>query len=110
MSKYIQTDLLKFQHPAPKHPQHVPHSWEKLTYGAQVKYAQDDDSSPLLPTKRINIVQQIVGTLLYYSIVVNLTMITAPGSITAIISNVMGLAAKDKIGAAYINGQEPSPL
>ena len=38
-TKYLQTDLLKFQHPAPKHPQQAPHSWEKPTYGAHVQYS-----------------------------------------------------------------------
>ena len=83
MPKYLQTALLKFQHPAPKHPQHAPHSWAKPTYGAHVQYAQDGDSSPLLPAKKINLVQQIVGTLLYYSIAVDPTVLTALGSIDA---------------------------
>ena len=83
MPEYLQTALLKFQHPTPKRPQHAPHSWAKPTYCVQVQYAQDDDSSPLLPAKTINIMQQIVGTLLYYSIAVDPTMLTALGSITA---------------------------
>ena len=81
MPKYLQIALLKFQHLAPKRPQHAPHSWAKPTYGAHVQYTQDDDSSPLFPAKTINLVQQIVGTLLYYSIAVDPTMLTAPGSI-----------------------------
>ena len=48
-----------------------------------MKYAPDDDSSLLLLPKTINLVQQIVGTLLYYSIVVNVTMFAALGSISA---------------------------
>ena len=52
MPKYLQSALLKFQHPAPKHPQHAPHSWAKPTYGAHVQYAQDDDSYPLLTAKK----------------------------------------------------------
>ena len=48
-----------------------------------MKYAPDDDSSPLLPAITINLVQQIVGTLLYYSIVVDSAMLTALGSIAA---------------------------
>ena len=40
-------------------------------------------TSPLLPAKTINIVQQIVGTLLYYSIAVDPTMLSALGSIAA---------------------------
>ena len=83
MPDYLQTALLKFQHPAPKRPKHAPHSWAKPTYGAQVHYAQDDDTSPLLPTKTINLVQHIMGTLLYYSIAVDPTMLTALSSIAA---------------------------
>ena len=83
MQEYLQTALLKFQHPALKLPQHAPHPWVKTTYGAKVQYAQDDDSSPVLPAKKINLVQQIVGTLLYYLIAVVPTMITAIGSIAA---------------------------
>ena len=33
---YLQTDLHKFQHPAPKRPQHAPHSWSKPNYGSHV--------------------------------------------------------------------------
>ena len=83
MPKYLQTALHKFQHPAPKRPQHAPHSWEKPTYGSHVKYAPDDNSYPLFPAKTINLMQKIVGTLLYYSIAVNPTMLTALCSITA---------------------------
>ena len=81
MPKYLQTALHKFQYPAPKCPQYAPHSWAKPTYGVHVQYAPDDDSSPLLPSKTINLVQQIVGTLLYYSITVDTTMLTALRSI-----------------------------
>ena len=83
MTTYLQTALLKFQHPAPKRPQHAPHSLAKSTYSVQVQYAQDNDSSALLPAKTINLVQKIVGTLIYYSIAVDPTMITSIGSIAA---------------------------
>ena len=83
MSEYLKTDLLKFQHPAPKRPQHAPHFWAKPTYGAQVQYAQDDDSFPLMSAKTINLMQQIVGTLLYYSIAVDPNMLTNPDSIAS---------------------------
>ena len=83
MPKYLQTALHTFQHPAPKRPQHAPHSWVKPTYGAHLQYAPDDNSSPLLPAKTINLVQKIVGTILYYSIEVDPTMLTILGSIAA---------------------------
>ena len=52
MPKFLQTDLLKLQHMAPKRSQHAPHSWAKPTYGAHVQYTQDDDSSLLLIEKK----------------------------------------------------------
>ena len=64
MPNYLQTALNKFQHPAPKCPQHAPQSWSKPNYGSHVQYAPDEDSSPLLPAKTINLVQQTIGTLL----------------------------------------------
>ena len=48
-----------------------------------MQYPTDDDYSPLLPAKTINLVQQIVGTLLYYLIAVNSTMLATLGSISA---------------------------
>ena len=51
MPKYLQTALHKFQHPAPKHPQHAPHSWSKPNNGAHVQYAPDDVFLLSCPTK-----------------------------------------------------------
>ena len=81
MPKYLQTALHKLQHPVPKLLQLAPHSWSKPNYGAHVQYAPDNDYSPLLPAKKINLVQKIVVTLLYYSIAVDPTMLVALGSI-----------------------------
>ena len=64
MPKYLQTALLKFQYLVPKRPQHAPYPWAKPTYGAHVQYTQDDNSSPLFPAKKTNLVQQTTGTLL----------------------------------------------
>ena len=57
MPKYLQTAHHKFQHPAPKSPQHAPHSWSKPNYGAHVQYAADNDSSPIFPAKTTNLIQ-----------------------------------------------------
>ena len=48
-----------------------------------MQYAPDGNSSPLLPAKTINLVQKIVGTLLYYSNLVDPTMLAALVSIAA---------------------------
>ena len=48
-----------------------------------MQYGPEDNYSPLLPAKIINLVQQIVGNLLYYSIAVDPTMLAALISISA---------------------------
>jgi hypothetical protein len=83
MPGYINEALHKFQHPAPPRRQDAPHSWNQPTYGAAVQYADNPDESPRLPDKQVTFVQQIVGTLLYYSMAVDPTMLVALGSISA---------------------------
>ena len=70
MPTYIQEILHKFQHPAPSCPQDTPHAWNQPVYGAAVQYDDQPKNSTLLPPKSINLVQQIIGTLLYYAITV----------------------------------------
>ena len=83
MPTYIQESLHKFQHPSPSRPQDAPHAWNQYVYGAAVQYAYQPDTSPLLPPKSINLVQQIIGTLIYYAIVVDPTMIVAISAIAS---------------------------
>ena len=83
MPTYIQEALHKFQHPAPSHPQDAPHAWNQPVYGAAAQYSDHPNHSPLLPPKSINLLQQIIGTLLYYTIAVDHTMIVAIGTITS---------------------------
>ena len=81
MPTYIQEALHKFQNPAPSCPQDAPHAWNQPVYGADVQYSDQSDYSPLLLPKSINLVQQIIGTLLYYVITVDPTMLIAIGAI-----------------------------
>ena len=71
MPDYLKEALHKFQHPKPPRPQNAPHVCKFPTYGAKIQYAEDNVHSPLLPPKSIHLVQQIVGTLLYYAISVD---------------------------------------
>ena len=64
MPTYIKEALHKFQHPYPSRPQDTPHAWNQPVYGSAVQYADQPDDPPLLPPKSINLVQQIIGTLL----------------------------------------------
>ena len=83
MPHYIKEALHKFQHPKPPHPQNAPHAWKAPTYGAKIQYTDNDYQSPLFHTKSIHLVQQIVGTLLYYNISVDPTMIIALGTLSS---------------------------
>ena len=83
MPTYINEALHKFQHPAPSRPQVSPHAWNQPVYGAAVQYSDQPDDSPLLPPKSINLFQQIIGTLLYYAIAVDPTILAAIGAIAS---------------------------
>ena len=83
MHTYIQEAFHKFQHPAPSRPQDAPHAWNQPIYGAVVQYSDQPNDSPLLPSKSINLVQQIIGTLLYYAISIDPTMLVAIDAIAS---------------------------
>ena len=83
MPTYIQEALHKFQHPAPYCSQDAPRAWNQPVYGAAVQYADQHNDSPLLPPKSIKLVQQIIGTLLYYNIAVEPTMLVAISTIAS---------------------------
>ena len=80
---YIKEALHEFQHLHPKRRQDAPHAWTQPVYGAKVQYAENLNDSPALPPKTVRLLQKIVGTLLYYVIVVNFTMLIFLGSITS---------------------------
>ena len=67
MDHYIDTLLLKYNHPRPKKPQHAPHKHREIVYGAKEQLVPDDDNSPPLDDTGVKRVQGIVGSLLYYA-------------------------------------------
>ena len=82
MLGYIQKALLKFQHPTPTVPVDAPHKHTPIKYGAQPQMVPIDMSPKLSPTD-ITRVQNIVGTLLYYSRAVDSTLATALSTIAS---------------------------
>jgi hypothetical protein len=83
MPGYVAKALERFQHPPPKRPQHSPHDWQAPQYGAKTQLTNEADTSPLLPPSGIQLLQQVVGTLLYYARAVDNTMLVAIGSISS---------------------------
>jgi hypothetical protein len=48
MPGYVSNVLIKFQHDAPKHPQHTPSRYATPVYGAKSQYATTDETPPLM--------------------------------------------------------------
>jgi hypothetical protein len=74
MPGYVTNVLNKFQHDAPKHPQHTPSKYLTPIYGAKTKYATRDET-PLLSAKQCTNIQKITGSVLYYTRAVDFTVL-----------------------------------
>ena len=83
MPNYIQNMLTKFDHPKPTRPQHQPHECLPIQYGQKVQFSHEPAPSPSLSKQQTTRIQQIVGTLLYYSRAVDPTMLPAINDISS---------------------------
>ena len=77
MTDYVRKALDRLQHPKRKRPQYAPHLWTFPAYVKRLQMAPDIDKSNLLDKRSTNIIQSIVGTVLYYSRSVFPTMLQA---------------------------------
>jgi hypothetical protein len=66
MPGYVSNVLSKFQHDAPKHPQHTPSKYITPVYGAKNKYATKDETPPLT-AKQCLAIQKVTVSVLYYA-------------------------------------------
>ena len=76
-----------FNHTAPNRPQKSPHKWDRPVYGAHIQYVPEDTNSTLLLPPKITRVQKIVGNLLFYAQVIDITMLVTLNSSAAEQSN-----------------------
>jgi hypothetical protein len=74
MPGYISNVLSKFQHDAPKHPQHTPSRYVTPVYGAKTQYAMKDET-PQLTAQQCLTIQKIAGSVLYYARAVDPTVL-----------------------------------
>jgi hypothetical protein len=81
MPDYISKALARFQHSPPLKPQHSPYQASPIQYGKTVQLVKAPDTSPKLSPEQIKHIQQIVGTLLYYSRAVDPTLAAALSTI-----------------------------
>jgi hypothetical protein len=73
MPGYVSNVLRKFQHDAPKHPQHTPSRYVTPVYGAKTQYATKDETPPLT-AKQCLTIQKVTGSVLYYARAVDPTV------------------------------------
>jgi hypothetical protein len=74
MPGYVSNVLRKFQHDAPKHPQHTPSWYVTPVYGAKTQYATKDET-PSLTAKQCITIQKVTGSVLYYARAVDPTVL-----------------------------------
>jgi predicted protein tyrosine phosphatase len=74
MPGYVSNVLRKFQHDAPKHPQHTP-SWHITPiYGVKTQYATKYGTPPITAQQCLTI-QKVTGSVLYYARAVDPTVL-----------------------------------
>ncbi len=82
MPGYIKKQLLKFEH-VMRRMQHCLYSPEPKRYGAETQSPLLQDNTRKLNEKEIKQVQTIVGSILYYSRVVDMTVLLALSTIAS---------------------------
>jgi hypothetical protein len=96
ISGYIKATLHKYQHPAPARPEHAPHTWNPPIYGAKTQFVNEATPSPAVSDKDVNKLQQLTGTLLYYTRAVDPTLIMTINVLASEQSNATEVTA-DKV-------------
>jgi hypothetical protein len=85
MPGYIENLLIKFKHPRPVKPRLSPYKYKCLpiTYGVKAQLTPEADTSELLDEHRKCCIQEIVGSLLYYTRAVVNKLLLALSAIAA---------------------------
>ena len=82
MPGYIEKALHLFQH-IPAKVQKFPQIYARINYGQREQMVTVNENEPTLPQTAQKYVQQVVGTLLYYALTIDMTMLVALGLIAA---------------------------
>ena len=84
MPGYVERALQRFQHTtAPTRHEPSPHAWNQPQYGAKIQYTQMPDETPFLNAANKTHVQMVLGTFLFYTRTVDVTMLKAIGTTLA---------------------------
>ena len=77
MPSYVRKALQRFQHILKVGKEYSPHTCAPIQYGQKVQYSDPLDVAEYLSDKETNLVQQMCGTFLYYSIAIDNTILPA---------------------------------
>jgi len=83
MPGYVEKALQRFNHPQPTRPEHSPHNHAEIQYGAKQQLTAAPDKSPPLNEPDIKLLQEIIGTFLYYARAIDNTMLVALGTLAS---------------------------
>ena len=83
MPDYVAKALHRFSSFLPLRTSHAPHKWNEPIYGRHQQFAAPHDASPPLSKTQTKLVQEVVGTFLYYAITIDLSMLVALGTIAS---------------------------
>ena len=83
MPNYVRKDLQIFQHIIRGGKEYSPHICAPIQYVQTIKYADSLDAAEYLSEKETNFVQQVCGTLLYYAIAIDNTIIPVLSDISS---------------------------
>ena len=83
MPTYVQTQLTKYGHAKPKHPQHCLFSPNPIQYGKKSQDTAPTDDSPKLDKDGHKYIQQVVGSFLFYARAIDSTIFMALSDIAA---------------------------
>ena len=89
MPRYVQDALARFQHNAPTKPEYALHLHTPIKYGKNEQMGMLEDTDPTILDNEKKIVQQVVGSFLYYAQVVDATMLVVLNEITSMQSKPM---------------------
>ena len=82
MPGYIERTLQRFQLPKPTKLEHSPHPWQKPNYGAKTQYAILPDDTDSLDAANKTRILGVLGTLLFYALAIDSTLLTAIGELS----------------------------
>ena len=80
---YVKRKRTKYQHLNPKKPQHSPYQAAPIRYGAKIQSPVPSDKTAPLSPEQIKLVQDIVGTVIWYGRACNLTLTAALSAIAS---------------------------